>query len=289
MQEGILKNVGECLRSSVGLGPSVLLAKTGSDMKKPGGLTVVGADKLPGMLFDLDLGDLSGIGNGIERRLRVAGVSDVAALWALSPSRARNLWGSIEGERFCYALHGRDPPEIETERYSIGHSHVLGPALHNVPAAYQVARRLLARAASRLRRAEHKARGIAFSLRVADEDRCEGGVRLEATSDTFRLLEAFDALWARQIRAKERLIVLQVGVTLYNLVPCQSIAPDLFGWTPAQNENAGRLSLSSAIDQLNQRYGVDTVAIGTSPAALPGYMGAKIAFSRIPDAEDFKG
>ncbi len=163
VQQGILDRVGVCLRCSIGLGPSVLLAKTASDMKKPGGITVLGADKLPGPLLGLDLQDLCGIGRRMEPRLRAAGVNDVAALWALSPSRARSLWGSIAGERFWYALHGTDPPEIETERHSISHSHVLAPALRNVDAAYLVARRLLARAASRLRRAEHKAGG-ALSL-----------------------------------------------------------------------------------------------------------------------------
>ena len=163
-------------------------------MKKPGGITVLCADQLTGPQLGLDLQDLCGVGRRMDRRLREAGVHDVAALWALSPSRARSLWGSIAGERFWYALHGHDPPEIQTERHSISHSHVLGPALRNLDAAYLVVRRLLARAASRLRRAEYKAGGVSFWLGMRDNVHREAAMRLPATADTFCLLEACDAL-----------------------------------------------------------------------------------------------
>jgi DNA polymerase-4 len=288
-QQGVLKCVGECLRSSVGLGPSVLLAKTASDMKKPAGLTVLAADQLPQAILGLDLGDLAGIGRSMERRLHAAGVPDIATLWALSPARSRAIWGSIGGERFWYALHGIDPPDIETHRQSIGHSHVLGPALRNRAAAYRVARRLLARASSRLRRAEHKAGKLALWLRVEGEGTRESVARLPHTADTFSLLSTLDRLWNDIVRPVEVLPVKHVGITLLDLIPVADIAPDLFGWTPDVDERPERLRLLLAIDRLNQRYGVDTVAIGAAPTGLPAYMGAKIAFNRIPERKDFAG
>jgi DNA polymerase IV len=289
VQQDILKHVGECLRSSVGLGPSVLLAKTASDMKKPAGLTVLGADKLPAAILGLEMGDLCGVGRSMERRLHEAGIHDVAALWALSPSQARAVWGSIGGERFYYALHGIDPPDIVTHRQSIGHSHVLGPALRNRAAAYRVARKLLARAASRLRRVEHKAGKLVLWLRLDGQPGRDAALQFSHTADTFSLLAALEELWNGCVSSGERLAVRQVGVTLLDLIPTAEIAPDLFGWTPDAGEKPERLRLSLAIDRLNQRYGVDTVAIGTPPAGLSAYMGAKIAFNRIPERKDFLG
>ena len=67
MQADILRKVGECMRSSVGIGPSVLLAKTGSDMQKPAGLTVLEFRDLPGKLLRLDLGDFAASAQ-LERR-----------------------------------------------------------------------------------------------------------------------------------------------------------------------------------------------------------------------------
>ena len=43
------------------------------------------------------------------------------------------------------------------------------------------------------------------------------------------------------------------------------------------------------MDKLNQRYGSETVAVGTVPKGLSRYMGAKIAFNRVPELGDFKG
>ena len=166
---------------------------------------------------------------------------------------------------------------------------MLGPALRNRVAAYRVARRLLARASSRLRRAEHKAGKLALWLRVEGEGDRESVARLPHTADTFSLLSVLDHLWNDIVRPGEVLPVKHVGITLLDLIPVADIAPDLFGWTPDVEERPERLRLSLAIDCLNQRYGCDTVSIGATPTGLPAYMGAKVAFNRIPERKDFSG
>jgi DNA polymerase-4 len=291
VQAGVLKNVGACLRSSVGLAPSVLLAKTASDMKKPGGLTVLGMDQLPGPLLDLDLRDLSGIGRNMKARLVAAGVTDIAALWALSPNRMRAVWGSIMGERFCYGLHGIDPPDIATKPpQSIGHSHVLGHRLRNAGDAHLVGRRLLTRAASRLRRTGMTAGGLSLYLRMTDEPSRDAALRFDLTADTFHLLRIYEDLWHATVRAGEACRPRLVGVTLFGLSVLGDIAPpDLFGWSAAATEDPKKLRLSAAMDKLNQRYGSETVAVGTVPRGLSRYMGAKIAFNRVPERGDFRG
>ena len=233
VQAGVLKAIGPCMRSSVGLAPSVLLAKTASDMKKPGGLTVLGADRLPGSLLDLDLRDLSGIGRNMKARLVAAGVPDVASLWALSPRRARSVWGSISGERFWYGLHGIDPPDIAAgPRQSISHSHVLGHRLRNLSDAHLVGRRLLTRAASRLRRSGMKTGGLSLYLRMADAPSRDGALRFDPTADTFRLLRIYEDVWRALVRSEEDCRPRLVGVTLFELMPQDGIAPpDLFGWS----------------------------------------------------------
>jgi DNA polymerase-4 len=161
--------------------------------------------------------------------------------------------------------------------------------LRNRLAAYRVARKLLARAASRLRRAEHKTGRLMLWLRIEGQPSRDAVAQFSHTADTFALLKALDQAWRQIVASGERLTVKQVGITLLDLIPMADIAPDLFGWTPDAGERPERLRLSLAIDRLNQRYGVDTVAIGASPAGLPAYMGAKIAFTRIPERKDFSG
>jgi len=100
IKAGIAVQVGDCLGSSIGLAPSRLLAKIASNLHKPDGLTLLGADALPGRLLDLDLIALPGIGRNMLRRLNAAGIDSVSDFWTLTPSRARKVWGGIDGERF---------------------------------------------------------------------------------------------------------------------------------------------------------------------------------------------
>lgn len=287
VKAGIAAHVGECLRSSIGLAPSRLLAKIASDVQKPDGLTMLGADTLPGRLLELDLIALPGIGTNMRRRLNAAGIHSVSDFWALTPGRARKIWGGIGGERFWYALHGLDPPEIETKRASIGHSHVLAPELRAPSAALNVARRLTAKTASRLRRMGYRAGALTLSIRLDQGGNLESEQRFAATRDSFALLRALDGA-QRDIRATlGTQLVRKIGVTLTALTPMSEEQPDLFGWTPASGEHAERLKLSDALDRLNARYGRDTVSIGAA-ARLPRYTGTKVAFNRIPDREEFR-
>lgn len=287
VQADVLKNVGCCLRSSVGLAPSALLAKIASDMKKPAGLTVLGADHLPEALYGLELTDLAGIGKNMKLRLYHAGIFDIKTFWHLTAPEARRAWGSVNGERFWYALHGIDPPDIETETQSISHSHVLGPELRNVPAAHLVVRKLATRAASRLRRAGFKTGRVSVWLKTDGGEKRETVVDLGHTADSFAILTALEEGWTHLVAPGENLAVRQTGLVLWDLIATETIAEDLFGWRPDAGESRRHLRLSEAIDKLNQRYGRDAVAIGPSPKCMSPYAGAKIAFNRIPSRKDF--
>jgi DNA polymerase-4 len=75
-------------------------------------------------------------------------------------------------------------------------------------------------------------------------------------------------------------------VSIHALKPIGETAPDLFDPGPDQGGASRSLRLSQALDTLNRRFGKDTVSIGPRPD-LPAYIGAKIAFNRIPELEDF--
>ncbi len=147
IKRGLIEKAGTCLRCSVGLAPTRLLAKVACNFQKPDGLTAIELHDLPDKLLVLDLRDLSGIGANMERRLRRAGIDSIAALWVIAPKHARKIWGSVTGERFWYDLHGVDLPERDTVRRSIGHARVLAPDYRYPNQARLVARRLTMKAA----------------------------------------------------------------------------------------------------------------------------------------------
>lgn len=292
MKRGILRNVGECLTCSVGLAPSRLLAKIASDMHKPDGLVIIRQADIEARLFGQQLTDLPGIANNRARRLAQHGIHSIDQFWHLPPARARRIWGSIEGEHYWYGLHGIDPPEIATTRGSIGHSHVMGPAWRDPAIARLVVRRLLIKAASRMRRLQFHARRLGLSVTLEDQHhpirRWSGEISLPgARDDNFALLQALDTLWIMQTQQQGGRRIKKTGVTLSGLIANDALTPDLFGMTAAAGANPRHSAVSHVMDRLNHRYGRGTVTIGAQPPALPRDTGTKIAFTRIPERVEF--
>ncbi|MDC7676645.1 Y-family DNA polymerase [Asticcacaulis machinosus] len=286
IQQNIMANLGECLRSSIGIAPSRMLAKTAADIVKPLGLTVLRQDDLPGKLLDLKLNDLPGVGASMNLRLNKAGVFTVAELYQLPAPRLRQIWGGIGGDNFWYSLHGIDPAETDTIRGSISHSHVLASDLRPIEAARGVARRLVAKCGSRLRRMGYKCGGLHLSIRADRGDgRAQAEAHFDVTADSFRMIEVMDGLWRHCASKLNSPRVKKVSITCTRVIPAD-LPPDLFGWTPEVAEDARHMRVLKALDGLNQKFGKDAVTIGPR-TKVHGFVGAKVAFNRIPENAEF--
>lgn len=279
LQAVILAQVSPALRCSVGLAPNKMLAKVAAGFEKPGGLHWLLPEMLPDRIAHLGLDDLPGISRAMKARLEAAGVMDLRSLFACDPKRARAIWGSVAGERFLRELRGEVAVWPETHRGMFGHGQVLTGANRNPEGARLVARRLLVKAAARLRREGYYARSLSVGVKCATHGRQARDGEITATQDTFFLLETFGRYWAKLRVARP----LAVQVTLGGLVPVAEHIPDLF----AGQASDPRADLCGLIDQLNRRYGQDTVRFGPLPRHRVPYTGAKIAFGRIPVWQDF--
>ena len=95
------------------------------------------------------------------RRLEDAGISTVEELCGLSITKMAELWGGVVGERF-YQWRGEDVELAETVHRSLGHQHVLEPEFRTLRGAWMVAKKLLVKAAVRLRKEGYYARRLAL-------------------------------------------------------------------------------------------------------------------------------
>lgn len=288
--------LGDCIRCSIGIAPNQFLAKLASDMEKPDGLTIIEKHELPGRILPLKLRDLPGVGPNMERRLLEAGIGSIADLWELSPEAARRIWGSKEGPAFIQRIRGVGDYEQSSATRSLSHEHVLPPQNRDVESAYLILRRLGVKGGARLRRLGFMAGTIGIKVRFDDETRWTGDFRLTQTQDNFVILDAIARLWEQMRREtkKPRGRYWKVGMWLGGLVPQDEVTLDLFGGASGlEGDNAEaaakRARLWQAMDKLNQKYDKkDTIRIGPLPKHKSDFMGAKIAFNRIPKKEEFK-
>jgi DNA polymerase-4 len=290
----IQEQVGPFLRSSVGLATNRYLAKVASDMEKPDGLVALTLDVLPEALRRLTLRDLPGIGERTEKRLNEKGIRSMDDLLKLGSEQAGELWGSVWGERLWHWLQGEDFEMSETDHLkSISHSHVLAPEMRTAERAWAVAHKLLHKAAMRLRNHKLWASGIGLAVgfsvpRGMNAPVSRFGVptrgwhseiKLSECQDNQTLIAALTRLWASRPAGAGYDTPYFIGVSLSGLVPDRLHSLNLFD---ALEGERSRTRLMAIMDELNQKYGMSTLAPATM---LTAYKAAptRIAFHSIPD------
>ncbi len=280
IKQAIYDQVGEVLHSSVGIAPNRFLAKTASNMQKPDGLVVIRQEDLPQRLYGLKLGALNGIGRAMEQRLNQLGIHSVEQLCGASRDMLRRAWNGVEGERYYAKLRGEVVTYAPTQRSSVGHSHVLAPELRDPDNALAVLYRLLHKAAMRLRHYGYCAGGLGLHLSYIKTDsghaRWADQARFAPHADTLKLNPVLAQLWQR--RPPDPDPILKVGVTLTDLVEHSQVTRDLFD--PGDRHEP----LNSVLDQINQRYGPNTLYFGGAHNGR-GAAPMRIAFSHVPELQ----
>ena len=279
VKEGLKKEIGECLRTSIGIGPNTFIAKTASDMVKPDGLVMIQKSELPERLFDLPVRALSGVGKQMEQRLLRHKIATVRDLANLSRDEMRSIWGGVGGEVMFERIRGEEQHERASETGSISHSSVLGPDNRNAEHAFAVMNRLTQKAAMRLRKANFYAGRLSIGLKYLDQSHWSTEMRLVDTQDTVAFLHALDKLWAR--RPKDRRTILKVEMAFSDFVPESQHTGSLF----ASEEKSK--NLYNALDKLNARFGKQAVYFASAHKARDRG-GLHIAFNHIPDPKTDK-
>ena len=290
----IRERAGECLRSSVGLATNRYLAKVASDMEKPDGLVALTLDILPEALRRMTLRDLPGIGARTEKRLNERGIRTIEDLLALNCDQAGQLWGSVWGERLFHWLRGEDFEMSEHDHLkSISHQHVLAPDMRTKEKAWAVTHKLLHKAAMRLRSGGLWASSIGLAVGFA-VPRSENApvsrfgvpsrgwhreIKLSECQDNQTLIAALRKLWESQPMGAEYAHPFFVGVQFGGLVPNRLHTLSLFDSLDGEQSRA---RLLAAMDALNQKYGLSTLAPATMLSAFKAAP-TRIAFHSIPE------
>lgn len=267
--------VGECLTTSIGLGPNIMIAKMASDLVKPNGLVSVPVEKI-GPTFDhLPIDIISGIGPNMKRNLNAKGFHTVGHLRALNPHQLKAVWGGVVGLRLGEELAGRDVPRAENATKGMSHEHVLPPQLRNPQGGTEILLKLATKVAARLREGNQKCKSLHIYMK--DQyglDSLERSVNFSETNDTFFILQQVKKL--TQKGCPERPV--KVAVSISGLSNANEEQLNLFADAKTQK-------LGHVMDVVNKKYGANTL-IPAEFLDVTDQAKVRIAFNHIPKIED---
>jgi DNA polymerase-4 len=285
IKDRLRRNIGEYITCSIGFAANRMLAKIACKVDKPNGVTIWHPPDMPAPLFALRLEDIPGVGSRMEARLSRARITTIADLWNSQPKHLRALWGNVNGERMWYALHGYDIQAMPTSRGMFGHGRVLPPEWRDPEHSLACSRLLLTKAARRMRRDGYYAGRLWLWLDIRGSA-WFGQRELHYVQDDHACLAALEALW-KKARAEipKRPEIIRVGVTLLDLSPANARQLDLLIDDDGERQKCELIT--NTIDRLNRKFGKRVVTLGAWTPPPGGHAGGKIAFNRIPSAEDF--
>jgi DNA polymerase-4 len=174
------------LTCSLGVAPCKVVAKVGSDARKPGGLVVVVPGQEAAFLAELDVRRLPGVGPKAEARLRAAGVESVGALAGLTDDALRRLLPGSVGKLLRDRANGIDPRglELDTERISISVENTFERDLVERERLHDELRTMAREVAASLQKTGRTARTVTTKLRYADFSIRSRSVSLEVGIDS---------------------------------------------------------------------------------------------------------
>jgi DNA polymerase-4 len=252
----------------VGLAASKTLAKAASKAHKPAGFTSVPSDQASNFLESLSIHDVWGLGGASGTNLEKLGAGTALAFtlkddaW-LSQHKLgkayRDIWLELRGQ-YIKVLNpqgtGVSGSLMVTRTFkppSLSRAFIFSQLSKNVESVCAKARHQSVRA-----------KGLTFYLKTQEftyhSVSLDLTVPISSPDEVLKIVESrFDEIYAPGVLYRAS------GITLRSLVSTQALMHDLFGET---ERNEKGIRIFGAVDQLNKRYGKQTVFLGSSLTAL---------------------
>lgn len=262
--------VGDWLRCSVGIAPTRFLAKFGSDLKKPDGLTIVNTSNLDDYLSRVSLEDLCGIGPRLRKRLERVGIRTplelkyhpIGNLMRILGKNGYYWWSRLRAIE-CETLSSGD-----TLPKSVGHSYCVPNRVNKEGNVEAVLTRLAERAGRRLRAYGMLAETISVAVGFRHSDAYIGDwTRFDQpVDDSFSIVRQTSRL-LHQTWKHEPVRFLAVTLGELSLPDGQMRFGDLLEAAHGAHDAPGLrdpsiLRVSKSVDSIRDRYGDRSIVFG---------------------------
>ena len=282
LREAVASAFSPALSFAAGVASSVWLAKVAAECGKGptgergGAVDWTRPGTLPDVLFELDLENLPKVGPRKTERLHRYGIESVRNFYDASLSRIRDAYGSVDGERMWFAMHGHDVRwTIRQTPKSMSHSRVLERSIREK--AESIARWLALCGWVRARAAGLRPGKVRLQGKAKDRVH----VALCAIPYPGGEAEALGATSIAWRALRERCVPERITVVLDELSrdPWQFI--DLL-----EGSDSFDRPIDRAVAEIRDRYGVRAIRRGQTGDPTGPYTGLKIAFDRVPSLEE---
>jgi len=278
IQERIKKEIGEWLGCSMGIAPTRWLAKFASDTAPKGGIVLLTKENLYKYLDGRDVQEAWGIAGAMAGRLaecRIYTLDQLARypvqnLMSVMGKQGYYLWANVNGIELA-GLEVKRPPK------TIGHSHVLKRRCTDVKFNQSVLMRLAERTGRRLREQGLEAHGIYWGVQFDGHEPFQGSKKVHLPIVTTN--QIFRFVWERIAPMAKIYKPGQLALALFHLRPRVNQLALFNGKKRMSRE------LSQAMDELNNRYGEETIVQGPLLKLHEMHAPDRIGFRKTMEAE----
>ena len=215
IKKQILDETG--LTCSIGIAPNKLLAKIGSDMQKPDGLTILGEEDVSARIWPMSARKLLGVGPKTETRLKEMGIDTIGQLAALPLERLTGEFGQSYGRYLYEASRGIDDSPIVThwEPRSMSREMTFETDVSNWQAIAKTMAELTKDVVKSMREDGYRGRTVTLKIRFSDFETHTRSISLREPVDSEETIRrtVFECLKKVELKKRVRLI----GVRMSNL------------------------------------------------------------------------
>lgn len=250
------------LTASVGIGPNRLIAKLGSDYRKPDGLTVITPEQVLDFLAPMPVSNLRGLGRQTQKIFDRLGIRTVEQLRATPRQRLQQHLGHKAAASFSRQALGIAPDVIQTRqgRKSISKETTFGTDVQDNTRLRDTLRRLCADVAKTARREGLSGSVITLKIRFAGFETCTR--QYKRSTPTHDERDILKTAWRLFLHGKlpDKPVRL-IGIGISDWEKGQPTQTDLFA-QPAHQEDNKRIL--NTIDAVSEKFGKHLLQVGLS-------------------------
>jgi DNA polymerase-4 len=251
---------GTGLTASVGIGPNRLIAKLGSEYRKPDGLTVISPEQVPDFLAPMPVSNLRGLGKQTLKIFNRLGISTVAELRTMPLERLEQHLGEKAAASFHHQAFGIASHQVHPDqpRKSISKETTFETDIRDHAMLHDALRRLAADVARTARREGLAGFVVTLKIRFAGFDtHTRQYKRTTPTCDERDMLKTAWRLFLEG-RLPDKPVRL-IGIGISDWEEEQPAQADLFA-QPERQEDSKRLL--KTIDAVTEKFGKGLLQVG---------------------------